>query len=336
MRRYREGDFLETVGGLIFEVKGLLHPPDRVIAFLRYVPSPIGDRRKGKKRYRKIYSLQGRYGYLKENNPEYLWYDENMRRLIQSVAFEDIEQEYKPEKRLKELAAGKRTGALENAAFSMCEEIADESGVSMNRMGVTGSILVGLHRKGSDVDLVVYGAREGIEVHSALKRLRGKGGSIQPYDDQYAMKISEFRWGRTDLPLEDLSVIEKEKILQGLVEGIDYFVRLVEGWGDIKYSYGDLAYEPIGHETIEAIVSDDAQSIFTPNRYKIEGCRTLVAKTMKIEELFSFRGRFAEQARVGDRVRARGKVERVVFKRRKEDLRMILEEPTDYLVPLEH
>lgn len=33
-----EGDFVETHDHLIFDVKGFLHPQDRVIAFLRYVP----------------------------------------------------------------------------------------------------------------------------------------------------------------------------------------------------------------------------------------------------------------------------------------------------------
>jgi hypothetical protein len=33
-----EGDFIETYDHLIFDVKGFLHPKDRIIAFLRYVP----------------------------------------------------------------------------------------------------------------------------------------------------------------------------------------------------------------------------------------------------------------------------------------------------------
>jgi len=40
--RAREGDFLETLEGLIFDVKGLLHPDARVIAYLRYLPDPHG------------------------------------------------------------------------------------------------------------------------------------------------------------------------------------------------------------------------------------------------------------------------------------------------------
>ncbi len=42
----REGDFIETHEGLVFDVKGLVHPPERVIAFLRYYPSPKGKRKR--------------------------------------------------------------------------------------------------------------------------------------------------------------------------------------------------------------------------------------------------------------------------------------------------
>jgi predicted nucleotidyltransferase len=33
-----EGDFIETKDGIIFDVKGFLHPADRIIAYIRYIP----------------------------------------------------------------------------------------------------------------------------------------------------------------------------------------------------------------------------------------------------------------------------------------------------------
>ena len=33
-----EGDFIETKDGIIFDVKGFLHPINRTIAYIRYVP----------------------------------------------------------------------------------------------------------------------------------------------------------------------------------------------------------------------------------------------------------------------------------------------------------
>ena len=34
-----EGHFLVTEDGLIFEVKGVIHPEERIIAYLRYAPA---------------------------------------------------------------------------------------------------------------------------------------------------------------------------------------------------------------------------------------------------------------------------------------------------------
>ena len=57
-----EGDYIETKNdGLIFDVKGLLHPKDRKICFLRFYPSPEGDRVRYGKHYKKIYDLKKRY-----------------------------------------------------------------------------------------------------------------------------------------------------------------------------------------------------------------------------------------------------------------------------------
>ncbi|KYH39438.1 MAG: DNA polymerase subunit beta, partial [Candidatus Bathyarchaeota archaeon B26-1] len=62
----REGDFIETLEGLIFDVKGLVHPRERVVAYLRYLEDPSGDRVRAGKRYVKVYSLERREAILRE------------------------------------------------------------------------------------------------------------------------------------------------------------------------------------------------------------------------------------------------------------------------------
>jgi len=50
----REGDLIKTENNVIFDVKGLVHPPDKVIAFPRYIPSPTGNRGSGADMYGKV------------------------------------------------------------------------------------------------------------------------------------------------------------------------------------------------------------------------------------------------------------------------------------------
>ncbi len=45
-----EGYFLTTKDNLIFDVKGIAHPSDRIIAFVRYVPIEFGLEDKPKRK----------------------------------------------------------------------------------------------------------------------------------------------------------------------------------------------------------------------------------------------------------------------------------------------
>ena len=42
---FREGDLIENNQNIIFDVKGLVHPPSKVIAFPRFIPDISGNRR---------------------------------------------------------------------------------------------------------------------------------------------------------------------------------------------------------------------------------------------------------------------------------------------------
>ena len=72
-----EGDFIEDVNGIIFDVKGFEHPSTRVIAFPRYIPRKEGNRvrKTDNRRYVKIYDLDKRYDYLREHLRNYIIYD---------------------------------------------------------------------------------------------------------------------------------------------------------------------------------------------------------------------------------------------------------------------
>lgn len=336
MSKYREGDFLETPEGLLFGVKGILHPDDRVIAFLRYIPTEGGEREREGTRYEKIYPLESRFEYLRENHPKYLYHSNRLDREIQAVPIGSVENAYRPEKRLADLI--KKEGdltSLELSAVELSEKIIDQAHVESEKVGVTGSLLVGLPTKGSDIDLVIYGEEEGRKVYSALEEIRSSDEQVSAYDMEGAMRIAEFRWGKTKFPLGELAGIEKEKVLHGMFQGRDFFIRLVKDQEDVPFDYEDFAYFDSGEAEIEGIISDDADSIFTPNHYTVEKCQTLVGGVRDIKEIVSFRGRFAEQVSQGDKIEARGRAERVAWDG-EEYSRLLLERPEDFLIPINH
>jgi len=330
--RFREGEFVETVDGLIFEVKGLVHPLGRVIAFLKYVPDPRGNRVREGKKFTRIYDLTKRYEFLQNNYPEYIFHDPIRQREMQAILNERIKKIYRPQEKLKKLMEQKREVGIEATAYRFAVAIARNSDISIEDIGISGSILVDLHTEESDIDLMVYGGENGRRVYEWLKKVRAKEGWISPYDDNSVKKVCMQRWGKSGRPIKKLIEVEKSKILQGLVDKRDYFIRLVKGWKDVDHACADLKYIPMGKATVKAIIVDDRDSIFTPCRYVINKCEVLSGEILEsIREMCSFRGKFTEQAHGGDRVVAKGKVEKVMIGD-EEFFRLLLESAEDYLI----
>ncbi|MEM2828660.1 MAG: hypothetical protein QXZ14_00185, partial [Candidatus Jordarchaeales archaeon] len=152
-----EGFFIEDIDGLIFDVKGLLHPPDRVIAYLRYFPDREGERERRGVKYRKVYSLAERDTVLKTKKPEYLYFDPVFGIVLEGVPRDRIVKVYDPREKLSQLLGEEERSGLEEAAVHLALEIARKAGIPLSSIGVSGSMLVGLAGEGSDVDLVVFG-----------------------------------------------------------------------------------------------------------------------------------------------------------------------------------
>ena len=88
-----EGDYIETKKDhLIFDVKGLSHPIDRKICFIRFYPHPNGDRIREGKRYKKLYDLKERYSFLRNNFSHYLFFSKELDLELQGVKNHDIKK----------------------------------------------------------------------------------------------------------------------------------------------------------------------------------------------------------------------------------------------------
>ena len=114
--RAREGDFIETIEGLIFDVKGLVHPPDRIIAYLRYIPDPSGDRIRKGIAYRKVYSLNEREAILRRYYPQYIRFDPIFGMEMQGVPKKRILKVYRPQEALQALMEKSILSDLERSA----------------------------------------------------------------------------------------------------------------------------------------------------------------------------------------------------------------------------
>lgn len=316
MQRLREGDFVETEEGFIFDVKGLVHPQSRVIAYVRYVPDPRGDRVRGGIRYRKLYKLEDRREFLRKNAPMYLYVDPVFGMEMQEVPLHKITRIYRPNLKVKELlrAGMENIDRVERLALDFTRLLSAKSGVSIEHIGISGSVLVGLHGPGSDIDLTVYGKRNGLKVYDALRELMADDPRVEHYGYDELLRLYRFRSEDTAIPFKAFLKVEQDKCFQGTYMGRDFFVRFIPDWDEVSERYGDRIYRSIGYCVVKAEVVDDSESLFTPCSYRVSNVEFLSGvKTDpgRVREVCSFRGRFCKQAHVGETVRVSGKLEKV-------------------------
>jgi len=310
--RAREGDFVETSDRLFFDVKGLLHPPDRVVAYLRYYPHDQGERLRGGIRYAKVYELSKRRLLLERRWPHYLYYDDVYGRELQGVPLERVLTLYDPSQGPSRLQDLEQKDPLQATAIELVKMLTDESGVTQPRFGVSGSLLVDLHSPESDIDIIVYGKEAAKRVQETLFALLQDGNQFRRYETPDLTTLYTRRRLRRAIRFRDFVLQERRKAFQGKFMRRDYFIRCVKDWGEVSGRYGDTQYRSLGRCTVSAKIKDDEEGLLTPCRYVLEQVRVLAGLRSRLpSEIVSFRGRFAEQTRAGERIIARGTLESV-------------------------
>lgn len=328
-----EGYFVVTKDNHIFEVKGIVHPPNRIIAYLRYAPAADGDRiNTSGLSYKKIYDLKKREVYLAENHPEYLWNDDVNGRIMQSVSKDSVAYCLSPIDYVKELRNRRQhLTSLQKASLSLIEILVNRANLDWSDVGITGSQLLGLETDLSDIDIVVYGETAGRSLYSFLKDNVDSIPDFERYSGTRLDHHVDFRWGRTNPFWDTLREIESKKVLQGLYRSYDMFIRLVRRAFENEASYGDFVFKTEDECVVRCRIIDDDQKIFTPVSY-IVSC----TNPSTLTRLVSFRGRFTEHVERGMTIEARGEIQNVtdIISKTTEKWLFLGERPDDYIIPL--
>lgn len=315
-----ESHYLETHEGLFFAVKGLVHPPDRVFAILRYAPDESGDRWKGGQRYRRLYHFAEQEQFLRARYPHYLAFDPICQAVLQSVPHTRIRRVYDPRRRLQELAQQEHRDGVEEDALAFARLLQEEAAIPWTALGVSGSLLLGLHTPQSDLDISVYGSQNCYAVWRALKRRRTEDGGrrteVRPLDPRGMEALYAERLPDTRMGFADFIRAESQKVMQGQFRHRPYFIRFLKAPAEVSERYGDVRYRPLGRAGIAATVADASEAIFTPCRYTLRAVRFLdsapeVELAPPPTEIVSYRGRFCEQAQAGESILAFGTLEQV-------------------------
>ena len=331
----REGDLIKAENQVIFDVKGLVHPPNKFIAFPRYIPSAEGTRGNKRSLYDKIYSFSERFKFLERNMPDLIVHDPVFDETLCEVPIGRVEEHFEPVEKLKLLRQSGKIDVLERKALQLAEYLKTKANLPWSAIGVSGSVLAGLYTSKSDIDPVVYGANNCRRAYSTLKDiLKDSSSKFKRYTLDELQVLFEFRSKDTAMQFEDFVALESRKVFQGMFDGTDYFIRFVKEWSEVKEQYGSIYYKNCGYSKVTATVIDDSEALFTPCKYVIENVRNVSGPRLEpITEIVSFRGRFCEQAKKDEIIEAQGKIERVTDKKGEIHYRIILgNTPSDYMV----
>jgi predicted nucleotidyltransferase len=344
MRLFRDRDYIETIEGLFFTVVGNVHPPGRVTAYLKYVPSPNG--KWGRKRrfrralpYYTVPMLLDTISYLKQNHSQYVAFFEELGIEMSAVPLDMVSRHYRPEERLQEIARGPRD-ELEDAALELAEAIADEASIPIDDLGVTGSILIKIHQPFSDIDLVVYGRESALRAREALRELyKDPKRGIEGLPRQRLEDLLERRQRLFYLSKSDAEVVCARKWNRGLFKGREFSIHPVKKEGEVRESFGEFKYKPLGLATIRGVVADASESLFMPSKWLVEDVKFVSGTSVEgLIEVCSYEGLYMGIVDSGENFEARGKVEAVYRRGELSHYRLLIGSPEarglDYIKPI--
>lgn len=325
-----EGFFYRIKNHDIFYAKGVVHPNGYVVSFPKYVVDQGGERiDKNGVRYRKLPSLDAEFEYVVNRYSEYVRYDDFFCRELPFIPLADIVYIYNPIKKAEQiLTTNSKSDAVLRDVKEMLSDIIAVSGARY--VGISGSILVGLHTSSSDLDIVVYGVNDCRKVYDYLREAIGRDPRYSKYKQNNIDGLYSRRAIETPISLDQMLLQESRRVLEGYFKGREYFVRLVKfPWEEP--GYGVYRCKKLGKALVKLRVIDAKESIYTPCRYKVEVVEHIRGFKVDIDEVYSYRGRFAEIVLEDEVVEAYGTVELVEISSSRAYYRLYLGDKGDYL-----
>jgi uncharacterized protein len=271
-------DFFLTKVGWIFAVADYSHP-NGLRSMLRYVPDAAGEREANGKRYRKM-DFDPAFEFLRRERPDWV-------RDLHVVPENEVLRIYRP-------SEGLLTVAEQDLRVRKIAVLLAESGVPWEKMGITGSMLVGLHGAGSDIDFVVYGplwwkARDIV----ARAKADGKIGDL---DETTWRKIYAKR--KPEISFEEFLLHETRKGNRGMIEGTYFDLLFTREWNQIHMQPSG---KPAGVQLIEARVTNADFAFDSPAIYRLDH--------PEVKEIFCYSHTYAGQALPGETIEAKGMLE---------------------------
>jgi predicted nucleotidyltransferase len=346
-----ESDMIETLDGEFYDVIGFDHPTERVIGYIKYFPiteeiqnaESIREVLRNSKTYKygKIYDLKNRQEWIQKNHPDYIFCPKNYDFSWHAIPTSKIKTHYRPNLKLSELNNLREANqqypklhTLYNDAVDFCHILSKASGVSLNHIGITGSLLSNTATEQSDLDIVVYGFLNSLKIREVLRTIfqqNEPNSEIKRYSKEELKSLYTQRAYGTSLTFYEFLKYEFRKLHQGKFRGRDFFIRFFEYEHRMEYfqqnRFDRQQIRILGRAKITAQVRGDEHWWTTPARLEISNINylntflksdadNLLARyhlnLKQLSRTYTIRGRMIENARLLEGIIAEGTLELII------------------------
>jgi len=262
----------------VYMVYGNINSYGYVYAYLKYVYTGKGLW-KGYERAFKFYGIHN----LMKISQSFLYepcYDVSFPIILRSV----IHMHLKPECKLKQIIS-RTNNRLEEIAVEIYENIGIEN------MGITGSLLAGISHGKSDIDFVIYGAKNSMDFMNSFKGFEKDDEWIYETQKNYKISIEVAK------ELYDVRV-------RGVYKGIKYSFLFVNPF---PQKYCDKVCKRVGEGEIIADISDNSNSLFYPSVVSLSNV-SIVKGEYFPKVLVSYEGIYSTLLYKAKRIFARGMI----------------------------
>jgi predicted nucleotidyltransferase len=303
---YLPRDFIETAEGFIFAVVDSRLEEGRILCFLRYA-SMSG-------RLRKLGTAAAN-ARLAAQAPGFLYCSRRLDARLHGVPHSLVLRHYRPRERARELLGAPPRDALEAKAVRLLE-LFSAQGIDHDRVGVTGSLLIGAQTAASDLDLVIYGRDQFFAARSAVQR-SVEVGELEALDAAAWRAAYERR--DCALGFEDYLWHERRKFNKALIRGTKFDITLIGE--DPPLESGPV--QKLGAAVIRAKVADARYAYDFPATYRLDH--------PEVAEALSFTQTYAGQAEAGETVEIAGMLEQAGSGQRRIVVGASREAPGEYI-----
>lgn len=308
---FRDGDIFVTKHGFIFYTFGYVHPPTRIIAYLKYIPKELStlfpltyhatEWKNGSQvlvRPTKLYSPTNFHLVLntfKTHFPEFLFNCPYNSKTLIAIPLSSIQNIHTSQQSLTTLKHQGSLDALQKLALELIQLLATSSHISLKHFGIHGSLALGIHSDFSDIDLSVYGRIQFHKVHQSMATLVQQGHLKYLFED------------KTD-------TLRRNK---GIYKGKKFVINAIRMREELTDTYGQYRYQAIQPLHFKATIVNDSESIFKPACYQITNYAPLDAASQlpikKIPDtLISMIGRYRNIVGNGCQIEAVGNLEKLI------------------------